>query len=78
MKNMRNLLATVTLMAILMIGASTAKAGIIMNDGLKNDAPKPCTETKTDSGVLVTGFTGVLVTGAVDNTPVDCGILIVD
>jgi hypothetical protein len=87
MKNLRNLLAIVTLMAVLMISASTAKAGIMMTDGLKNDNPKSCTETnietKTDwgiivqgfTGIIVQGFTGIIVQGAVD-TPIDCGIIV--
>ena len=79
MKNLRNLLATVTLMAVLMISASTAKAGILLSDGLKSNDPQPCTktngDTKTDWGIVITSFTGIVITSAVD-TPTDCGIVI--
>lgn len=64
MKNLRNLFAAVTLMAVLMIGVSSANAGILMTD-LKGDNPQPCTETKTDSktdwGVIVQDIVGVIV-----------------
>ena len=79
MKNLRNLLAAVTLMMVLMISATTAKAGIMMTDGLKNDNPQPCTETngdaKTNWGIIVQGFTGIIVQGAVDMS-IDCGIIV--
>ena len=87
MKNLRNLLAVITLMAVLMVTASTAKAGIMLSD-LQSGDPQPCTQTTGDStnwgilvtgltGILVTGFTGILVTGAAD-TPVNCGIMLSD
>lgn len=87
MKNLRNLMATITLMAVLMIGASTANAGILLTDGLKSDAPQPCTEkqgeTKTDWGIVITSFTGIVITSftgivitSATETPVDCGIVI--
>jgi hypothetical protein len=88
MKNLRNLLAVVTLAAVLMISASTAKAGILMSD-LKGNEPQPCTETKTDSktnwgivitsltGIVITSLSGIVITSAAD-TPVDCGILMSD
>ena len=85
MKNLRNLFATITLMAVLMVSASTARAGILMTDNLKGEEPQPCTtETKVDSGILVTftgilvTFTGILVTFKDEPTTVDCGILVTD
>jgi choline-glycine betaine transporter len=87
MKNLRNLFATVALMAVLMFSASAAKAGILMTDNLSKDNPQTCTETKnhtkTDwgivitsfTGIVITSFTGIVITSAVD-TPVNCGIVI--
>ena len=87
MKNLRNLMAIVILMAVLMISATTAKAGIMMTDGFKGNDPQPCKEmnenTKTDwgiivqgfTGIIVQGFTGIIVQGAVD-TSLDCGIIV--
>jgi hypothetical protein len=88
MKNLRKLLTAVTLMAVLMISASTARAGILMSD-FKGNETQPCTETKMDSktnwgivitsltGIVITSFTGIVITSAVE-TPVDCGILMSD
>jgi hypothetical protein len=88
MKNLKNLLAAVTLMAVLMISATTANAGLLVSDFSGGGDTQSCTETnggKTNwgilvtgfTGILVTGFTGILVTGATD-TPVNCGILMSD
>lgn len=67
MKNLKNLLAAVTLMAVLMIGASTAKAGLLVSDFTGSAPETPCTETnddtKLDWGVIVNGATGVIVNG---------------
>jgi hypothetical protein len=87
MKNLSNLLTTITLLAVLTVSVSTAKAGILMSDLKNGDAPA-CAETKNDTtkvnngilvtftGILVT-FTGILVTFS-DGSQVDCGILITD
>ncbi len=87
MKNLRNLLATITLMAVLMISASTARAGILLTD-LRGSDTQPCAETKNeapkvDSGILVTftgilvTFTGILVTFS-DDAQNDCAIIMND
>ena len=77
MKNLRNLLAIVTFMTVLIISVSTARAGILMTD-LKGGGTQSCTETnKTDWGIIVQGFTGIIVQGAVD-TPTNCGIIVQD
>jgi hypothetical protein len=87
MKSLKNLLATVTLIAVLMISASTAKAGIMMTDDLKSTNPQPCSETKEDTktdwgivitsftGIVITSLTGIVITSAID-TQVNCGIVI--
>jgi hypothetical protein len=86
MKNLRNLLATITLMAILVVSASTAKAGIMLTD-LRNGDMQPCTETKGETktnwgivitsftGIVITSITGIVITSAADTT-VNCGIVI--
>ena len=88
MKNLKNLLATITLMAVLLISAANAKAGILMSDLKSNDVPS-CTETKDNTkanwgivitnftGIVITSFTGIVITSATD-TPVNCGILMSD
>jgi hypothetical protein len=88
MKNLRNLLTTITLMVVLMTSVTTAKAGILMSD-LKGDDTQSCTETKTDSktnwGIVITSLTGIVITSltgivitSVTDAPVDCGILMTD
>jgi hypothetical protein len=93
MKNLRNLLTGFVLGAILLLGVGKTNAGILMTD-LKGDSPQLCTETEnkandgvivtgltgvivTGFGVIVTGLTGVIVTGAVEDKA-DCGILMTD
>lgn len=88
MKNLRNLLATVTLMTILMVGASTAKAGILMSDNVadRGKTSQPCQEgkddTKVDSGIIVhlTGIivhlTGIIVHVTGTDTNTNCGIIV--
>ena len=90
MKNLRNLLATVTLLAILMVGASTAQAGILMTDQLSADTTtQPCKDTtdepKVNDGIIVhlTGiivhFTGIIVhVGSTDTENTECGIIVHD
>ena len=85
MKSVNNLLATITLTAVLLVSASSVRAGILMTD-LQSNESQPCSETddstKVDSGILVT-FTGILVTFNTGilvtfkkNTQLDCGILV--
>jgi hypothetical protein len=88
MKNLKKLLTATTLFILLIVSASSAKAGLLVSDLVDNN-PQPCIETSKDSkldwgivvtgftGIVVTGFTGIVITGAVD-TPVDCGILMSD
>lgn len=89
MKNLKKLIATFGLVAILLIGFSTTKAGIIITDLKGGDTNEPCTEqkddTKTDWGIIITDFTGIIITdftgiiivGAAE-TPVDCGVIVYD
>ena len=93
MKNLKNMLAAITLTAVLMLGATSANAGILLSDLAGTVNQNPCTEqtTKVDggiaindgiivagfTGIIVAGFTGIIVAGAAD-TPVNCGILMSD
>ena len=71
MKNLKNIVATLTLTATLAIGATVANAGVIMHDSAESD--NQCTATKTFKG-FVKEFTGVIVLGM----PELNGILISD
>ena len=82
MKNLRNLMAAVTLAMVLMVGTSMANTGILMTD-LKGDDTQPCTETKVDWGVIIHSVTGVIihsVTGVIIHSATDtntnCGVII--
>jgi hypothetical protein len=90
MKNLKNLMTTVTLLAILVIGTGSANAGILMSD-FTGGQEDPCTEgpTKYNSGILMSDFTGVILHGfgvilhgfGTDkggDGQVDCGILMSD
>ncbi len=79
------MIATLGLAVVMMMTVSTANAGIILADA-KGDTNQPCTEQKegkTDwgiiladfTGVVVHGFTGIIIVGAAD-TPVDCGVVV--
>lgn len=64
MKNLRNLMNAVTLMVVLVMGAVSANAGILLSDRKVNTNTDPCsTDTKVDSGIIVAGFTGIIVAG---------------
>ena len=83
MTNLKKLVATVTLMGIIIIGAKDANAGFLMSD-LTDGNTETCTEikdTKDDFGVIynLTGviynLTGVIynLTGSDKNIDTNCG-----
>jgi hypothetical protein len=61
MKNLRNLMTAVTLMAMLVIGTVSANAGIIVAG--RGECTDTKTETTVDWGIIVAGFTGIIVAG---------------
>lgn len=80
MKNLKKLLATVTLTGIIILGTTNAQAGILINDfASKGNTNEPCTakvenkvdnkDSKYDYGILINDF-GILIN--------DFGILIND
>ena len=89
MKNLKNLTATFTLSAVMVLSAVSANAGILLSD--RSSVPQtenPCTEapTKYNSGILmsdlggiiIAGFTGIIISGNKDGVPVNCGIILTD
>ena len=87
MKNLKNTVAAITLLAVIAFGTTFANAGIIVA-GFNEKEETPCTETtRTEKmdwgiivaglrGIIVAGFTGIIVAGATDTPPVDCGIIV--
>ena len=69
MKTLKNIMAATTLLAILTLGTTFAKADGILVAGIADSGDTGCTETsknttvRVDSGILVAGFTGILVAG---------------
>lgn len=64
MKNLRNLLTAVTLMAMLVIGTVSANAGIIVAG--RGECTDTKAETTIDWGIIVAGFVGIIVAGRTD------------
>jgi hypothetical protein len=87
MKNLKKFATTLALAGIIMMGASSAKAGLLMSDFTGGSNDQPCS-TKVDSGILMSdltgiiigGFTGIIIGGLKDNNCVkaDSGILMSD
>lgn len=82
---MKKTLTALTLAAVMAFGTTFANAGIIVA-GLTDTDPNtgdPCVE-KVDNGIIVAGFgiivagfTGIIVAGAADDTtPTNCGIIV--
>lgn len=91
MKNLKNLMAAITLLAVLVLSTTSANAGIIVSDFTGSNGDNPCTDkdgVKVDSGILmsdlggiiIAGFTGIIIAGKSGSggTPVDCGIILGD
>ena len=67
MKNLKKYATTLALAGIIMMGVSTAKAGLLMSDLTGGNEPQPCSTTdkgvNVDSGIIVSGLTGIIVSG---------------
>jgi len=68
MKNIKNLIATGLMVAVLMVGTSFAKGGLLMSDFAGNQ--NSCSPTDRENGgiiindgIIVAGFTGIIVAG---------------
>lgn len=80
MKNIKNVSAAITLIAVMAFGTTFANAGIIIG-GVTSE--NPCEQTVKPgiiigglTGIIIGGLTGIIIGGATDDTPVDCGIII--
>ncbi len=64
MKNLKTFATTLTLAGIIMMGTSAAKAGLMLADFTGGNNDRPCTtNTKVDSGILMSDATGIIVSG---------------
>ena len=80
MKNLKNMLAAMTLAVVLMVGTANAGTGLLLSD-LTSNNQTPCTQTSRENGgiilsdytgIIVLGFTGIIVLG-LNETPTNCG-----
>lgn len=84
MKNIKKMIAAVTMMMVLMVG--TSFGGLIVTDA--QQPQQPCTANTNNtakSGVILSDATGIIVmfiTGIIvinsRETPVDCGIIVIN
>ncbi|MEZ5429406.1 MAG: hypothetical protein R2747_24365 [Pyrinomonadaceae bacterium] len=69
MNNLKKLAVSLTLAGIIMMGVSSAKAGLLMSD-FAGDENQQCTtknqDVKFDSGILMSGFVGILMSDLID------------
>ena len=67
MKNLKTYATTLALAGIIMMGVSSAKAGLLVSDFTGGNEPQPCSTTdkgvKFDSGILMSDLTGIIVSG---------------
>jgi hypothetical protein len=66
MTNLKNLLASITLLAVIVLGTMSANAGILVSDLNGPSNGDPCTandDIKLDMGIIVAGITGIIVAG---------------
>ena len=79
MKNIKNTIATMGLVAVLGLGATTANAGLIISDAPVPETQAECTVKggflQTLSGVLIQGINGMLLS---DGLIITDGLIISD
>ncbi len=64
MKNLKTFATTMALAGIIMMGVSSANAGLLMSDFTGGTNDVPCgTNEKVDSGILMSDATGIIVSG---------------
>lgn len=89
MRNLKNTVAALTMIAVLTFGTTFANAGIIIAGFNEKSTTKqePCREpgeTKERggiiiagiTGIIIAGLTGIIIAGAADTPQENCGIII--
>lgn len=79
MKNIKNTIATMGLVAVLGLGATTANAGLMVSDAPMPEVQAECTDKggffQTMSGALIQGINGLLLS---DGLIITDGLIISD
>ncbi len=88
MRNLKNTLAAFTMMFVLAFGTTFANAGIIIagfNEKSTTKSEQPCTQPSEKEdwgiiiagvGIIIAGFTGIIIAGAAEAPTTECGIII--
>jgi len=77
MKNFKKLFAALTLTVVLAFGTNIASAGLLISDLTGGEDPCPPQTVDTFTGIIVLGFTGLLISDAADtDAPASCGIIV--
>lgn len=63
MKNLRNLMAWITISAVLMMGTVSANAGVIVAGLDRSDCTNEESTVLDYAGIIIAGITGVVVAG---------------
>jgi hypothetical protein len=61
MKNLKNMLSAASLMAVMVFGAVSANAGLLISDRTTNDTKGQCT---TKTGGILQQLAGIIILGA--------------
>ena len=81
MKNLKNMMAAVTMLAVLVLGTTSANAGLLMSDRANPGQGNSCT-VKQDIMADLTGIIlhrmGIILSKGGTNTEVSCGIILGD
>jgi hypothetical protein len=91
MKNLKKLIATLTLTGIIILTTTNVQAGMLMSDlAGRDNRTQPCsektekTDTKVNHGIIVSftgiivSLTGIIVSFTKDDAPTNCGIMMSD
>jgi hypothetical protein len=62
MKNLKKIATTMALAGIIMMGVTSAQAGLLMSDFMGGTTEQPCTD-KLDEGIIVNDIVGIIVSG---------------
>jgi len=76
---MKKTLSTIALATVLLFGSTFANAGIIIAGAPAQDPGDTCTDNGGDTGligIIIAGYTGIIIAGRTDDTPQACGIII--
>ena len=86
MKTLKHILMATVISMVLITGASTANAGIIVNDAVETNQPCVDTNSRNDwdisiselIGIIINDFGGIIVNDGLDTPTTNCGIIVND